>query len=421
MTRDLSRSLTLQKTSDEPSPRQDKSDGHLLRGSETPLEPKVRLRRAIFQLHLVTGLAVGLYILLMSVTGTSLVFYDELSFLANPKLDATDYRQPLSRVVESVVSTYPNHEITWIHQTTHTESPLEVFVISESKQSVVLVNPFTAQIIGEKNPLLLWLRDLHFNLLSGKAGRTLNGIGAMFVLTMGFTGLAIWLTRQGSLKSRVTINVKSNWKRVNFDTHSAVGICALPMILIWGTSAIYFAFPEPFEKAVHGIFATTAQKGISNSSTSPVVPTNIIAAPLVVPPNTACRLNIDTLLERAKRQTPGLHTAWIKMPSAKDPLMYMSMVGSPFGGNDAVTRVSIDSRTGQIMHFSRPEDRALSDRFLSWISNLHFGNFGGLLSKSLWVVLGLTPSLLFVTGALMWWNRVLSKYLNKRKKRDPRN
>jgi uncharacterized iron-regulated membrane protein len=29
--------------------------------------------------------------------------------------------------------------------------------------------------------------------------------------------------------------------------------------------------------------------------------------------------------------------------------------------------------------------------------------------KALWVVLGLVPPFLFVTGALMWWNRVLSR------------
>ena len=40
---------------------------------------------------------------------------------------------------------------------------------------------------------------------------------------------------------------------------------------------------------------------------------------------------------------------------------------------------------------------------------LHFGNFGGAPVKVLWVILGLAPSLLSVTGFLMWWNRSLAK------------
>ena len=40
---------------------------------------------------------------------------------------------------------------------------------------------------------------------------------------------------------------------------------------------------------------------------------------------------------------------------------------------------------------------------------LHFGNLAGIKTRILWAVLGMTPPFLFVTGALMWWNRVLSK------------
>ncbi len=362
---------------------------------------------------MITGLAVGLYIFVMSLTGTSLVFYDELSLLTNPKVAVTDYKQPLSRVMESVAATYPQHQPTWIHQTTRNDAPLEVFVSRDEKQSVALINPYTAEIIGEKSSLLLFLRELHFNLLLGATGRTINGIGALFLLTLGITGLAIWSTRAGSIASRIKVNLKANWKRLNFDLHSAVGICVLPMIFIWGTSAIYFAFPEPFEKAVQCIFASIKQNHNSNISAPPAIPTNIIATPLVVPSNTSHHLGIDSIVERAKHQAPGLHPAWIKLPSMKDTMMHISMVGSDFGGNDAVTRVSIDSSTGQITHFSRPEERGTPDRFLSWLSNLHFGNFAGVFSKALWVVAGLTPALLFSTGALMWFNRVLRKYIKE--------
>jgi uncharacterized iron-regulated membrane protein len=47
------------------------------------------------------------------------------------------------------------------------------------------------------------------------------------------------------------------------------------------------------------------------------------------------------------------------------------------------------------------------DKIIRWFSYLHFGNFGGWPSKALWVIIGLGPAFLFVTGALMWWNRVI--------------
>ncbi len=53
--------------------------------------------------------------------------------------------------------------------------------------------------------------------------------------------------------------------------------------------------------------------------------------------------------------------------------------------------------------------RSPGDKALGVLYGAHFGNFGGWPVKALWVVLGLSPSLLFVTGVIMWWNRVLSR------------
>ena len=39
---------------------------------------------------------------------------------------------------------------------------------------------------------------------------------------------------------------------------------------------------------------------------------------------------------------------------------------------------------------------------------LHFGRYNAFW-EGVWVVLGLVPAVLFVTGAVMWWKRVLSK------------
>jgi uncharacterized iron-regulated membrane protein len=47
-----------------------------------------------------------------------------------------------------------------------------------------------------------------------------------------------------------------------------------------------------------------------------------------------------------------------------------------------------------------------------WITNLHFGRFNTL-TELLWTIVGFAPATLAVTGALMWWNRVLRKKLRR--------
>lgn len=46
--------------------------------------------------------------------------------------------------------------------------------------------------------------------------------------------------------------------------------------------------------------------------------------------------------------------------------------------------------------------------FLSLIAQLHFGRFNWF-TEAVWTIAGLVPAMSAITGALMWWNRVLRK------------
>ena len=70
---------------------------------------------------------------------------------------------------------------------------------------------------------------------------------------------------------------------------------------------------------------------------------------------------------------------------------------------DAGPNVARPRRRRPTIHYSN------GDQIIRAFFGLHFGNFGGLGTRILWAAIGLTPPFLFITGALMWWNRVLSK------------
>jgi uncharacterized iron-regulated membrane protein len=50
----------------------------------------------------------------------------------------------------------------------------------------------------------------------------------------------------------------------------------------------------------------------------------------------------------------------------------------------------------------RLSDRPAGARFLAALAPIHYGEFGGIPIKALWSLLGLTPSLLFITGFVAW-------------------
>jgi len=63
--------------------------------------------------------------------------------------------------------------------------------------------------------------------------------------------------------------------------------------------------------------------------------------------------------------------------------------------------------------FRRGGPMAIGDQILRWPAWVHFGNRWGWGMEALWVLFGLAPVLLFVTGVIMWWNRVLGPALKK--------
>jgi uncharacterized iron-regulated membrane protein len=61
----------------------------------------------------------------------------------------------------------------------------------------------------------------------------------------------------------------------------------------------------------------------------------------------------------------------------------------------------------------------VGDGVIYWLAFLHFGRVNGIgipcdgpgvcdqTTKAIWALFGLVPAAMFVTGAMMWWNRVL--------------
>ena len=53
--------------------------------------------------------------------------------------------------------------------------------------------------------------------------------------------------------------------------------------------------------------------------------------------------------------------------------------------------------------------RRTGDIILRWGVRLHFGRWRSHTLKVVWVIMGLIPAVMFVTGGIMWWNRVVRR------------
>ena len=277
-------------------------------------------RKALFQVHLWTGIGVGLYILLISVSGSVLVYRSELygAFSTRPTIVAgSGDRMTPEELKGAARRAYPGYEVTQLWDGKNPKQAVEIWLERRGNMKQRLFDPYTGEDLGHSLRagfrFTAWLLDLHDNLLYGEIGRLVNGVGGIFVILLSLTGAVIWWPGIKSWRRSLTIEWRANWKRLNWDLHSAIGFWSIAFVFLWGLSGVYLAFPEQF--------------------------------------------------------------------------------GAVLDFFDPVREFQRESRLG--------------DTILFWLARLHFGRFAGWPVKVLWVVLGLVPPVLFVTGALMWWNRVL--------------
>ena len=144
------------------------------------------VRRLFFQTHLWLGMVAGLYILVMSVSGSIIVFRNDLE--SNPE-------SSVFRVVE-------------------------------------------------------WLVDLHENLLFGMTGRRVNGVGAICLTLLCLTGAILWWPGIMHWRRSLSVNWRSSFARLNWDLHNALGFWCFFFVAVWGISGTYFSFPQAFNTLV---------------------------------------------------------------------------------------------------------------------------------------------------------------------------
>jgi len=125
-----------------------------------------------------------------------------------------------------------------------------VFVMSMSGSVLVFRNQLEANSESRLVPTVEWIVRLHENLLGGMTGHVINGIGALSFTLLCITGLILWWPGILHWKRSISIDWAGHSARVNWDLHNALGFWCFLFVLLWGVSAVYFIFPNPFNAAL---------------------------------------------------------------------------------------------------------------------------------------------------------------------------
>lgn len=363
-------------------------------------------RRWLFQLHLYAGIGVGLLLLVLGLSGAALVYSPELEVAPLWGAGSVPERLPVDLLAARVMGGRAGFRLQDIRFDVHGNAT--VFHLQRDQNSgtaggdiLLVVNPATGAVlktVDRRAGMWHWLRDLHHNLLSGRTGRVANGVAAIFLLTLCVTGLAVWWPGSGRWKDGLAITQGAGWRRLTWDLHGVTGFWSAAMLAFMAFSAIQFAFPKVFENTVR--FVTLSGK-------PPVRPNVTLAAGVPA-------ASIESILDAARTAMPDGRAGFVKFPQKPGEPVEVRLKTAFDGRHDGNSRVFLHPASAVVLQVQRFDELSFGNRLLAMLGQIHMARFmspgwASVAARSLWLLVGLAPGLLFLTGLLMWWNRVLRR------------
>lgn len=377
---------------------------------------QARWRGWVFQVHLWTGLLIGVWAVLIGLSGSALVFKEEIEVALEPEVYAVEpqpQRASLDAVLEKAQARFPEHEMGGFIGLAreHESAYLWITQVDENGDLAnrynIHFNQFTGKVVGWKQRytgVLGFLEDLHFFLLLGRKGIQVNAVFGFALMLMCASGLVVWWPGVANWRQAARVKWRARWKRINYDLHRTAGFYLAGLLFLMALTGSYFGLPNIL------LGALTVVTGASVEQVQAAR-----AFPQSIPVEDAAPFSAQAIYERGEALLPpGFIVDGIILPRGEEAVFNVrgKLPGNPLFASYAGSY--FDQYSGELLGTVDLREQPLALRIANLIGPIHFGLWAGLWSKSLWALLGLAPGTLFLTGFVMWWNRVGRKRLRRR-------
>jgi uncharacterized iron-regulated membrane protein len=376
---------------------------------------KSLFRKIIDTTHLWLGLASGIIVVIISLTGCLFVFQKEISDVYYRKaLHVTPENKPvlpLSELKEAAqqamgpdktinyIYTYPAPDKAWEFMTYKgNDTAITYFGAIEYYKSV-LINPYTGQVTGwidYKNNFFSIVKYIHWSLLlNTKYGQPIVGWSTLIFVILLLTGLIMWWPKKWNKKGRdqsFKIKWKARFKRVNYDLHNVLGFYSLLIALVIALTGLVYSFTW-FESAVYvAASGTTSPPAITNFTSKKPAGEVTGHKPLDIAFENAIAILKDA--RRINVSPPATEDGTIRVTGLKSKETY-------FGGED----LQFDQYTGKLLDVRNDSHRNNGEKLIAMNYDIHVGAIGGLPGKIIAFIISLICTSLPITGFYVWWNK----------------
>lgn len=358
--------------------------------------------------HLYLGIMAGLVLAVVGLTGSILVFQDEIDRALNPELFEQAHNRKkidIASIIPVIQQKYPRIKISYIMDTSKGE-PLSAYrVTATGDDKEYFINPYTAELSGKRIASSAFIRivtSIHRTLLIPQWGRYIVGLAALSLLILTISGIRLWLPKKiKHLRKSLSVDFSTGFKRQNYDWHNVIGFFSAPVVVSLSITGLIITFNTIF------IALLFLLSGRSPKSTA-----SIFGARSTIITNQK-PLTPAKITESVQRLIPGTYIMGIALPEDKNAAYRFDLYkeGTPKTGRRIL--VIADQYSGKLLVNSETDFPNTGQSYLSWLTPLHYGTFGGWPTRILALLGSLVPPALFVTGIIIWWPRYKKQRKNK--------
>lgn len=361
-----------------------------------------KLRPFLLKLHRWVGLSVGVLLLIQGLTGTIIVFRDNIDRVIHPAIvvSVASARIPVQQIVDTARAAHPDETITRVELSRWDDGAALVKLTDPDTKALRLmsVDPFRGTILRDGG-LLTWPMELifqiHYTLLAGDTGETIVGIEGLALLFMAITGPIIWwpgLKRIGTgFRVMWKGNVDRRWRTI----HRAGGAAAALLLIVSATTGVLMVWKEE---------ARVALRSFGPVTDKPTPKVAKIPGQAMVP--------IDKLVTRAKAEYGETPLRQVRFSSG-------GRVVAVFLDSDLTIRadgskqIYYNAYTGDDLGHYVAGALPAGSEFIDWLYTVHTGMFGGTLTQLLFLLSGVSLTGLSATGLWLWVSRRRQKNRNR--------
>jgi uncharacterized iron-regulated membrane protein len=368
-----------------------------------PAQSRLKLKKVWLNLHLYLGLFGGALFVLMSLTGSFLVFYKAIDEWLNPTQMTTSgsgsYR-PLNEVVTTAQTAAPPGG--WLDSLELPSSASEVVKawhkvptdqLDRYRWYLVTIDPYTGAVLSRDREwgtyLVSFIYELHESLLIDGLGRTLVGFVAFFLLVSIGTGLSLWWPRSGRVWQAFLPVASASRIRRHYQWHKLSGAYGAIVLAVLALTGLYLAFPSYVVSLVSMFSPVDESSDESSAQSHPV--------------SGVTSLTVEQAVGLVQRQFPDGRITYIGIPREVTDVYHMTM-HRPGDVRESVgsSTVWLDQYSGAVLKVHDWRNFTAGETFVAWLFPLHNGEAFGLIGRWIVCVTGFVPLLLYITALRMW-------------------